>query len=92
MSFVSALNSKDFVVTAQLSLADLANKAALQRAAEVLASAVDAVQLPDSTEVHMSGIAAAAILLQQGVDPVVHSVLCRGRRDPGVVQTFRPRR
>ena len=78
MSFVSALNSKDFVVTAQLRLADLSNKATLVRGAEVLAPAVDAVQLPDSTEVHMSGIAAAAILLQHGVDPVVH-LNCRDR-------------
>ena len=78
MSFTSALNSKDFVVTAQLSLADLANKAALERGAKVLASAVDAVQLPDSTEAHISGIAAAAILLQHGVDPVVH-LNCRDR-------------
>ena len=78
MSFTSALNSKDFVVTAQLSLADLSDKASLVRGAEVLASAVDAVQLPDSTEVHTSGIAAAAILLQHGVDPVVH-LNCRDR-------------
>ena len=78
MSFTAALNSKDFVVTAQPSLADLADKSSLLRGAEALGSAIDAVQLPDSTEVHMSGIAAAAILLQHGIDPIVH-LNCRDR-------------
>ncbi|MDH3532097.1 MAG: methylenetetrahydrofolate reductase, partial [Gammaproteobacteria bacterium] len=40
--------------------------------------AVDAVQLTDSTETHMSGIAAAALLLQEGIDPIVH-MNCRDR-------------
>lgn len=78
MTFVSALNSKDFVVTAHVNLAEVPDKSSLVRIAEVLGSSVDAVQLPDTTQLHMSGIAAAALLLQQGVDPIVH-LNCRDR-------------
>ncbi|MGI9219409.1 MAG: methylenetetrahydrofolate reductase [Woeseiaceae bacterium] len=78
MTFVSALNSKDFVVTAHVNLAEAPDKPSLGRIAEVLGTSVDAVQLPDTTQLHMSGIAAAALLLQQGVDPIVH-LNCRDR-------------
>ena len=78
MSFVEALNSKDFVVTAHMNLAEVPDKASLIRSAEILESSVDAVHLPDSTQMHISGIAAAAILQQQGIDPIVH-LNCRDR-------------
>lgn len=78
MTFVSALNSKDFVVTAHVNLAEVPDKSSLGNIAEVLGASVDAVQLPDTTQLHMSGIAAAALLLQQGVDPIVH-LNCRDR-------------
>jgi methylenetetrahydrofolate reductase (NADPH) len=50
----------------------------LLRQGEILRPAVDAVQLTDSTRMHMSGIAAAALLIQQGIDPIVH-MNCRDR-------------
>ena len=52
----------------------------LIRQGEILRPAVDAVQLTDnpSAQVHMSCIAAAALLLQQGIDPIVH-MTCRDR-------------
>ncbi len=46
--------------------------------AEILRPAVDAVQLTDSTQMHMSGIAAAALLIQRGIDPILH-MNCRDR-------------
>ena len=78
MSLVQALNTKDFAVTAQLNLADVPSKAALIEIADIVGPAIDAIQLPENLQMHMSGIAAAAILLQQGTDPVVH-LNCRDR-------------
>ena len=40
--------------------------------------AVDAVQLLDAKQPHISGLAAAALLIGNGVDPVVH-MNCRDR-------------
>lgn len=78
MSFVQALNTKEFVVTARMNLAEVPDKATLLRNAEIVGPSVDAVQLPDSTQIHISGIAAAAILIQHGVDPIIH-MNCRDR-------------
>jgi methylenetetrahydrofolate reductase (NADPH) len=78
MSFVTALNSKDFVVTAHLNLAEVSGKTALERSGAVLQPSVDAIHLPDNTQMHISGVAAAAILLQLGIDPIVH-LNCRDR-------------
>ena len=78
MSFRDALKTKDFVVTAHVNLAQAKDAESLQRQGEILRPAVDAVQLTDTTQVHMSGIAAAAILIQQGIDPIIH-MNCRDR-------------
>ena len=68
MTFREALNTKDFVVTAHVNLAEAPDAESLIRQGEILRPAVDAVQLTDTTQVHMSGIAAAAMLIQQGID------------------------
>ncbi len=80
MTFKDSLKTKEFVVTAQVNLPRGADAESLLRQAEILRPAVDAVQLTDnpSAQVHMSGIAAAALLLQQGIDPIVH-MTCRDR-------------
>ena len=78
MAFKDALKAKDFVVTAHVNLAAAPNAESLIRQGEILRPAVDAVQLTDSSQMHMSGIAAAAILIQQGVDPIIH-MNCRDR-------------
>lgn len=78
MTFKDALRSKEFVVTAQVNLAEAPDAEALLRQGEILRPAVDAVQVSDSTQMHMSGVAAAALLLQQGIDPIVH-MNCRDR-------------
>ena len=78
MTFKDALRTKDFVVTAHVNMATAHDAESLRRQGEILRSSVDAVQLTDGTQVHMSGIAAAALLLQQGMDPIVH-MNCRDR-------------
>lgn len=72
MTFRDALKTKDFVVTAQLNLADARDRATLIEQGDILRLAVDAVQLTDSKQPHISGVAAAALLLQRGIDPIVH--------------------
>jgi len=78
MTFKDSLKTKDFVVTAHVNMAEVPDAESLIRQGEVLRPAVDAVQLTDSTQVHMSGIAAAALLIQHGIDPIVH-MNCRDR-------------
>jgi methylenetetrahydrofolate reductase (NADPH) len=78
MTFRDALRTKDFALTAHVNLTEAADAETLVRQAEILRPAIDAVQLTDSAQMHMSGIAAAAILLQQGMDPIVH-MNCRDR-------------
>lgn len=78
MSFTGALKSRDFVLTSQLNLANAADADALLRQGETLRPAIDAVQLLDSKQPHISGIAAAALLIGNGIDPVVH-MNCRDR-------------
>ena len=80
MTFKDSLKTKEFVVTAHVNLPRAPDAESLIRQAEILRSAVDAVQLTDNplAQVHMSGIAAAALLLQQGIDPIVH-MTCRDR-------------
>ena len=80
MTFKRSLQTKDFVVTAHVNLPRTPDGDSLIRQGEILRSAVDAVQLTDNPglQVHMSGTAAAALLLQQGIDPIVH-MTCRDR-------------
>ena len=78
MTFKESLKTKDFVVTAHVNMVEAPDAESLIRQGEILRPAVDAVQLTDSAQMHMSGIAAAALLLQQGIDPIVH-MNCRDR-------------
>jgi len=78
MTFKDCLKTKNFVVTAHVNLAETPDAKSLIRQGEILGPAVDAVQLPDSAQMHMSGVAAAALLIQRGIDPIVH-MNCRDR-------------
>ena len=78
MTFNDALKTRDFVVTGQLNLANAPDAKSLVRQGQILQPAVDAVQLLDSKQPHISGIAAAAMLIQHGMDPIVH-MNCRDR-------------
>lgn len=87
MTFRDALKTKDFVVTAQAKLAEAPDARSLLRQAEILRPAVDAVQLADTTQECMSGIAAAALLIQQGIDPILH-MNCRDRNRIAMQRDF----
>ena len=67
-------------MTAELALGPQQNSEEMLEQARTLAAAVDAVQIPDHRHArpHMSNIAVAALLLQQGIDPVVQ-MNCRDR-------------
>ena len=87
MTFRDALKTKDFVVTAQAKLAEAPDAESLLRQAEILRAAVDAVHLADTTQECMSGIAAAALLIQQGIDPILH-MNCRDRNRIALQRDF----
>lgn len=74
------MRSEELTLTAELSLDPRLGAHEMIAQARTLATAVDAVQIPDHRHArpHMSNIAAAALLLQQGIDPVVH-MNCRDR-------------
>lgn len=69
-----AISRRPFVVTADLALDRSTDSASVRRQARLLGPNVDALQVPDSHDgrLQMSGTAAAALLLAEGVDPVVH--------------------
>ena len=69
-----ALRTRDFVVTAQLQMTAETDRDSVIEQAEILGPVVDAVQVtsnPGGT-LHMSTLAAASLLLQEGIDPVAH--------------------
>jgi len=78
VTFKDALKTRDFAVTAQIDLTEAPDAKALLRQGEILRPAVDAVQLIDSSQMHMSGIAAAAMLMRADIDSIIH-MNCRDR-------------
>jgi len=78
MTLKNALRTKEFAVTAHLNLADYADADALVRDGQILQPVVDAVHLTESSTAHFAGIAAAALLLQNDIDPIIH-MNCRDR-------------
>ncbi len=79
-TFHAAIRAQAFTLTGQLKLADGTTPTELLEQAELLRTFVDAVQVTDSPNgmVHMSPLAAASLLLQAGIDPVVQ-LSCRDR-------------
>jgi methylenetetrahydrofolate reductase (NADPH) len=73
-TFRDALRTRPFTVTADLALDRTVDAAGVRRQARMLASLTDAIQVPDAHDgrLQMSGLAAASILLDEGVDPLVH--------------------
>lgn len=68
------------VVTCEIASGDGADPRDVIRRARLVRDHVDAVNVPDNTAgvVHMSALAAAAILVREGIDPILH-VTCRDR-------------
>ena len=75
-----ALRSEELTLTAELTLGPRDGPEAVVEQARSLAELTDAVQVPDHRHArpHLSNIAVAALLLQNGIDPVVH-MSCRDR-------------
>jgi len=72
-TFKKAVRERDFAVIAQLFLRPETDALAIQLQADVLQDTVDGVLLTDNQygQLHMSTIAAASVLLDHGVDPVI---------------------
>ena len=79
-TFRQALRSQDFTLTAELTLDVGTDRASLIAQAQTMAARVDAIQVTDNpaNQVHLSPLAAAALLLNVGIDPVLH-MNCRNR-------------
>jgi methylenetetrahydrofolate reductase (NADPH) len=80
MTFYDSLKSKAFSVSAHVNLTHTPDADSVIRQGEILRPAVDAVQLTDNpgSQVQMSAIAAAVLMMQQGIDPIIH-MACRDR-------------
>lgn len=87
MTFKDSLKTKDFVVTAHLNMTDVSDPNSLLKQAAILKSAVDGVQVTDSIQEPIGGIATAALLIQQGIDPIVH-MNCRDRNRIALEKDF----
>ncbi len=72
--FRDAIRTQKFVLTADLALSRATDAEQVREQARVLGPVVDAIQVPDSHDgrLQMSTQAAAALLLSEGVDPIVH--------------------
>jgi len=72
--FELALRSGRPVVTCEISSADGADPEDVRRRARLVRDYVDAVNVPDNTGgvVHASPISSCAILVQEGIDPIMH--------------------
>lgn len=79
-TFKEAVRTHDFTVTAKIPLTPATNAAVIREQSEILRDNVCAVLLTDNQfgEVHMSTLAASAILLQNGVDPIMQ-LSCRNK-------------
>jgi methylenetetrahydrofolate reductase (NADPH) len=72
-SFKDAVRHKDFAISAEIYLRPESDADSIRRQADVVRDAVDAILLTDNQygQVHMSTIAAASILLDYDIDPIV---------------------
>ena len=75
-----ALRSEELTLTAELALGPRDGPEAVVEQAKVLAARTDAVQIPDHRHYrpHMSAISVAALLLREGIDPIMQ-MNCRDR-------------
>jgi len=80
LTFRQALRNKDFVLTAEFAPGIDAQRATIIAQAKALAAQVDAIQVVDNPppEASLSPLAVAAMLLEAGIDPVLH-LNCRDR-------------
>ncbi|MGH8194148.1 MAG: methylenetetrahydrofolate reductase, partial [Woeseiaceae bacterium] len=79
-TFRDAVRSKDFVVTAQLPLDPASTARDVRASVDALHGIVDALQISDNHDArpHLAPLAAASLVLQSGMDALVH-MSCRDR-------------
>jgi methylenetetrahydrofolate reductase (NADPH) len=79
-TFKEAVRNRDFAVTARMTLRADTGAAAIREQANLLRNHVDAILVTDNLygQVHMSTLAASALLVQAGVDPIMQ-LSCRNR-------------
>ena len=79
-TFQEALNKQDFTLTAQLQLTPDTDRESALRQANELGPVVDAIQVSSNPggSVHISTLAACALLRQAGIDPIAQ-MNCRDR-------------
>lgn len=79
-TFKNAVRDKDFAISAEIYLRPETDAESIRTQADVLKDVVDGILLTDNQygQLHMSTIAAASILLDYGVDPIVQ-LTCRNR-------------
>lgn len=79
-TFKEAVRTRDFAITAKIPLTPDTDAAVIREQSKILRGLVDAVLLTDNQfgKVHMSTLAASALLLQNGIDPIMQ-LSCRNR-------------
>jgi methylenetetrahydrofolate reductase (NADPH) len=84
-SFRDAVRERDFVLTAECFLKSETDAASIRHQADVLRDSVDGVVLTDNQygQMHLSTVAAARLMLDNGVDPIVQ-LSCRNRNRIGL--------
>ena len=77
-----AIATRDFVLTAELSLTPDSDAVSIIEQARILRADVDAIQVTENQygQIHMSPLAAASILINEGVDPVLQLSTCNRNR------------
>jgi methylenetetrahydrofolate reductase (NADPH) len=81
-TFRDAIRTQDFVLTADLSLTPDSNAASVKEQARILGPHVDAIQVTENQygAIHMCPLAAASILINEGIDPVMQLSCCNRNR------------
>lgn len=81
-TFRDDIRKKDFVLTAELSLTPDSNAESIIDQARVLGPHIDAIQVTENQygAIHMSPLAAASVLINHGVDPVMQLSCCNRNR------------
>jgi len=79
-NFRKALSTQDFVITSEIFLTPETDANSIQMQADILRDYVDAILITDnqSGRIHMSTLAAGALIIDAGVDPIVQ-LSCRNR-------------
>ena len=74
------LQSGNFAVTAEINVPDGADPDRILKHSAALAAACDAINIPDASgaNVHISGLTVSALLIRQGIEPVLQ-LACRDR-------------